>query len=73
MAFAVIDPAAMTEELREYQIAANKCAKGLQGNVVAIELRASVGDYATLLPVVTDLKNPALKQRFIEQIAGLLG
>jgi dynein heavy chain len=73
MPFAAVDPAAMTEELREYQIAANKCAKGLPGNVVAVELKASVGDYTALLPVVTDLKNPALKQRFIEQITSLLG
>ncbi|OHT09907.1 Dynein heavy chain family protein [Tritrichomonas foetus] len=73
MPFAAIDPNEMTEELREYQLSAAKCAKGLQGNVVAVDLKASVSDYAALLPVVSDLKNPALKQKFIEQIASLLG
>ena len=73
MPFAVIDPNEMTEELREYQLNAAKCAKGLQGNVVAVDLKASVSDYAALLPVVSNLKNPALKQKFVEQIASLLG
>jgi len=71
--FAEIDPLAMTEELRDYQMNVAKAVKGLAGNIVAAELKSSVTDYASLLPVVSDLKNPALKKRFVERITQLLG
>lgn len=73
MSFAVIDPVAMGDQLREYQLSVTKVCKGLPGNAVAADLKSSVSDYAALLPVVQDLKNPALKKRSIEQIAQLLG
>ena len=71
--FAAIDPTAMADQFREYQLNVTKVVKGLQGNIVAAEIKASVSDYAALLQVVTYLKNPALKKRFIEQITQLLG
>ncbi|EAX96982.1 Dynein heavy chain family protein [Trichomonas vaginalis G3] len=71
--FSTINPQSMAEVIQEYQLNVTKVVKGLPGNVVAAELKVSITDYATLLPIVTDLKNPALKKRFLEQITQLLG
>jgi hypothetical protein len=48
MPFAVTDPAAVTKELREHQTKANTSQKGLAGEVVASELKASVENDAAL-------------------------
>jgi hypothetical protein len=42
MPFAVIDPSAMTKELREYQTKTNKTHEGVAGNLVAGKLTAIV-------------------------------
>jgi hypothetical protein len=67
-----LDANDMQEEFREYQKNISKVSKCLQGNIVALDLKASIADYAILLLIVSDLKNPALKQKFQEQISQLL-
>lgn len=71
--FASVDPNAMGDEIREYQIAAARVSKGLSSNLVALDFRSSVQEYASLMPVVQDLKNPALKKRNQDDIIALWG
>jgi len=47
--------------------------KGLNNNEVADSLYHQVHDFAALIPVISDLKNPALRQVHIDQIEKILG
>jgi hypothetical protein len=64
----MLDANDMQEKLREYQKNISIVTKGLQGNIVALDLTASIADYVILLQIVSDLKNPDLQQKFHEQI-----
>jgi hypothetical protein len=46
--------------------------RGVAGNLLIDWLKASVGNFAALLPFITDLKNFADKQTFIQQTASPL-
>lgn len=71
--FKTIDPSAMIDQLNAFQERSLKAYSGLPNNEVADELRASISDFANLIPIVSDLKNPALNQSHMDQITSILG
>lgn len=71
--FKSIDPSALSGQLNDFQDRSLRAQMGLPNNEVADELRASISDFSNLLPIVSDLKNPALTQVHIDQITNLLG
>ena len=73
MTFGSIDPSTMVDQLKDFQDRSMRAAAGLPENPVADELRAKIHDFANVLPIVSDLKNPTLKQQHIDQIVTLIG
>ena len=71
--FASIDSEKMVEEIHRFVDKANKVAGGLPDNKVAQDLKERVDHFSTMVPIISDLKNPALKQTHTEQIEQLLG
>ncbi|KAK8845027.1 hypothetical protein M9Y10_021203 [Tritrichomonas musculus] len=71
--FNLIDPNLLIDKVGEYKNNATIAAKELPENPAADDLCATITDFSNLLPVVEDLKNPALQQTHIDQIELLLG
>ena len=71
--FESINPEVMVQEINSFVEKANRVAAGLQGNAVAQDLKEKVDDFEHMVPIISDLKNPALKQTHTEQIEELLG
>ncbi|OHT00707.1 Dynein heavy chain family protein [Tritrichomonas foetus] len=71
--FQAIDPPEMIGQLSDFQERSTRAQLGFPNNEVADELCASIQDFSNLLPIVTNLKNPALNQTHMDQITSLLG
>lgn len=71
--FNSIDSNLLIDKVGEYKHNAQVAAKELPKNPAADDLCATITDFSNLLPVVEDLKNPALQQTHMDQIEILLG
>ena len=68
-----IDVGMMEKELTKYNRTVFLAGKGLPNNDVVPFLKESVDELNPVLPVVVDLRNPALKDRHWEELTELLG
>jgi dynein heavy chain len=71
--FAEIDAGALEKEVQTYTKLGFSASKGLPGNPVGGNLSDSVAEYKPLIPVITDLRNKALKDRHWNEIHDLIG
>ena len=63
----------ITESTQNFQKVATRAERGLPGNTVAERLRDAVTTFRATLPVVADLRCPALKERHWQRLHELLG
>ncbi|RYH31858.1 hypothetical protein EON65_01740 [archaeon] len=68
-----LDITLLERELVKYNKTVTMASKGLPLNKVVPKLKASVDDINPVLPIVTDLRNPCLKDRHWEKITNLIG
>jgi dynein heavy chain len=71
--FAEIDSAELEKQVQQYTKLGFQATKGLPNNPVGPKLTKDVAEYKPLIPVVTDLRNKALKDRHWQQIHDLVG
>ncbi|EAY17883.1 Dynein heavy chain family protein [Trichomonas vaginalis G3] len=71
--FQSVDPDKMVLEIQDFVTKASTVSQGLPENNVAQDLKKKVDYFAAMVPIISDLKNPALKQSHTEQIEKLLG
>ena len=68
-----LDVPKIEKELARYNKTVFQATKGLLGNKVVPKLKESVEEFNPVLPLVTDLGSPCLKDRHWEQITELDG
>jgi dynein heavy chain len=68
-----LDVTMLEKELSKYNKTIALTSKGLPLNKVVPKLKASVDEINPVLPIVTDLRNPTLKDRHWEKITNLIG
>jgi dynein heavy chain len=68
-----IDAESMGKQVQGYIKTAVRGERGLPGNKAAPKLRGMVEDFQTLVPVVSDLRSEALKERHWKDIQDCLG
>ena len=68
-----IDADQMAEEVARYAQVAAMCERSLPSNTVLPRLRALLAQYDAMVPAVRALRNPHLKARHWQRIAGVLG
>ena len=68
-----LDVASLEKEMVKFNKTVFLASKGLPTNKVVPLLKASVDEFNPVLPVVVDLRNPALKDRHWEKITALVG
>ena len=68
-----LDVPKIEKELARYNKTVFQATKGLLGNKVVPKLKESVEEFNPVLPLVTDLGSPCLKDRHWEQITELVG
>ena len=68
-----LDVAMLERELARYNKTVAMSTKGLPLNKVVPKLKNSVDEINPVLPIVTDLRNPCLKDRHWEKITNLVG
>ena len=68
-----IDVGTMEKELTKYNRTVFLASKGLPNNDVVPFLKESIDELNPVLPVVVDLRNPALKDRHWDMLTELLG
>lgn len=51
----------------------SNCQRGLIGNKVVPLLKAAIEDFKILLPIILDLRNPALLTRHWNEIQTIIG
>ena len=61
------------KDLNKYNRTAFLCNKGLPTNKMVPKLKASIDQFNPLLPIITDLRNPTLKDRHWDKITALVG
>jgi dynein heavy chain len=71
--FKEIDVDEIGKQVQTYQKTAMRCERALPGNGAAAKLKSLVDDFRGLLPVVSDLRNKALKPRHWADIESILG
>ena len=71
--FNEIDTTLMIDQVKTYKNNATEAFKGLPGNAAANNLYETISDFSKLLPVVENLKNPALQKTHKDQIESLIG
>ncbi|XP_033099985.1 dynein heavy chain 6, axonemal-like [Anneissia japonica] len=67
-----IDPETISGTVQKYGKSVYQLEKGLPPNQVVPKLKAKVEDMREKLPVITNLRNPALKQRHWDTIENIL-
>ncbi|CAB4027440.1 dynein heavy chain 6, axonemal-like isoform X1, partial [Paramuricea clavata] len=70
--FENIDPESLTNQVMKYHKVVLQLEKGLPPNAVVPQLRGKVDKMRHKLPVISDLRNPALKQRHWDTIQQVL-
>ncbi|XP_028414460.1 dynein heavy chain 6, axonemal-like [Dendronephthya gigantea] len=70
--FENIDPELLTNHVMKYHKVVLQLEKGLPPNAVVPQLRGKVDNMRHKLPVISDLRNPALKQRHWDAIQQVL-
>lgn len=73
LSFQAVDSDKMVLEIQDFVTKSDTVAAGLEDNAVAQDLKKKVDYFAAMVPIISDLKNPALKQSHTEQIEKLLG
>ena len=68
-----IDVKELETNVTTYNQIVYKATKGLPNNPVVPKLKAGVDEFTPVLPVVVNLRNPALQQRHWDQINDLVG
>lgn len=68
-----LDVQVLERELARYNKTVAMTSKGLPLNKVVPKLKASVDEINPVLPIITDLRNPAMQPRHWEQITKLIG
>ena len=68
-----LDVSMLERELARFNKTVYLASKGLPANKVVPRLKASVEELNPILPVVVNLRNPALQDRHWEKIQGLVG
>ena len=68
-----MDVTMLERELNKYNKTVALTSKGLPLNKVVPKLKASVDEINPVLPIVTDLRNPTLKDRHWDKITTLVG
>lgn len=68
-----LDVSMLERELNRFNKTVTMTNKGLPLNKVVPKLKASVDEINPVLPIVTDLRNPCLKDRHWEKINALIG
>eukprot|EP00599_Poterioochromonas_sp_BG-1_P017876 CAMPEP_0173166600 /NCGR_PEP_ID=MMETSP1105-20130129/22117_1 /TAXON_ID=2985 /ORGANISM="Ochromonas sp., Strain BG-1" /LENGTH=3828 /DNA_ID=CAMNT_0014087887 /DNA_START=639 /DNA_END=12125 /DNA_ORIENTATION=- len=68
-----LDVSMLEKELNRYNKTVGLTSKGLPLNKVVPKLKASVDEINPVLPIITDLRNPTLKDRHWEKITALIG
>ncbi|XP_071942686.1 dynein axonemal heavy chain 6-like [Antedon mediterranea] len=67
-----IDPETISGTVQKYSKSVYQLEKGLPPNQVVPKLKSKVEDMKEKLPVITNLRNPALKQRHWDSIESIL-
>ena len=71
--FQDIDVDDIGKQVQSFLKVATRAERSLPGNGVAVKLKGLVDDFKALLPVVSDLRNKALRPRHWAEIEGALG
>ena len=71
--FDSIDAESLDKRVQEHLKIASRCERGLRGNAAAAKLRALVEQFRNILPVIMDLRSPALQARHWVDIEAAIG